>query len=78
MVQREKGGKEKGGSVEKRGDVFIFTFSTTGLAAIYIKKKIPLSSQSGSLEPHRKMTAVVKERGWEYARTETVWVVRRI
>ena len=70
-------GKEKGGSVEKRGDVFIFTFSMTGLAAIK-KKKIPLSSQSGSLEPHRKMTAVVKERGWECARTEAVRVVRRI
>ena len=42
------------------------------------KKKIPLSSQSGSLEPHRKMTAVVKERGWECARTEAVRVVRRI
>ena len=38
MVQRENGGKEKGGSVEKRGDVFIFTFSMTGLAAIKKKK----------------------------------------
>lgn len=65
--------------VLRKGVMYLYLcFQRLAWLQYIYKKKIPLSSQSGSLEPHRKMTAVVKERGWEYARTETVWVVRRI